>query len=801
MRRWWAMLTAGVWVLFGAAAAQAGVLLLDFAGAGGTGWTPQFKSPVPKAAAGGVQFPLKFGKPLLPFQSRFDRGAWDRAVKFDLSGGAAFDLELTCATPESVRAFGLYFKSGDGWYVATKPMKRAGRQRLRFHKSDFGTEGKVKGWGAIEAVRLSPWRADNAVNGSFTAHRLEMRTSDALAVVQGTASCPDDGEKAVAAKVAQRVSRMLLEEGLEHRLLTDEDVLAGKLGKTALVLLPYNPRPSAQERTALRAYLGRGGKLGVFYGSDAGLAESMGVKLTAYKKGGEAWRGLEFEPGWGPAGRTTQRSANIWAASPGPGTRVVGWWTDAAGRRTDAAVLAGARGFWMTHVLQSEDWTRKREMLAVLCGRQAPGLWMAAAQHAMGAAGEVAGVSGGGAAVAALRARAKGAARPAELAALLAAAEALGPQMAAAMTGGRPEEAWRLARRQRQLLLHADACLHKGKPGERVGVWDHEGTGFGPGRWSETAAYLAACGVNTIFPNVAWGGQAHYPSKVLPASKTLQTHGDQLAACISAARANGQEVHAWMVLWKLDGAPADFTDRMKKEGRLQVTASGTTRPWLSPHHPANRTLMLDAIAEMAAYPGLAGIHLDYVRLPDALSCYSPTTRARFEAATGLKAAAWPKDVQTGGKLYNAWRLWRSRDITAFVRQARDRVKQVAPNVKFSCAVYGVAAPDGGGIAQQWPEWLRLGLVDFLVPMDYTESESEFAGWLKTQTAYSGSWKRIWAGIGVTADESRLDAAEVARQITLARAAGCPGVVLFSLGEVLRDEVLPVLREGVIRPER
>ena len=120
-------------------------------------------------------------------------------------------------------------------------------------------------------------------------------------------------------------------------------------------------------------------------------------------------------------------------------------------------------------------------------------------------------------------------------------------------------------------------------------------------------------------------------------------------------------------------------------------------------------------------------------------------------------------------------------------------------MKLSAAVYGAAAPDGGNIAQFWPDWLKAGTVDFLVPMNYTESPAEFANLVRTQVAYPGAAGRILPGIGVTADESRLDPAEVARQVVLARQAGCPGFVLFDLTGTLRDETLPALRQGLTRP--
>jgi len=454
----------------------------------------------------------------------------------------------------------------------------------------------------------------------------------------------------------------------------------------------------------------------------------------------------------------------------------------------------------MSHVLMSDDVQPKTEMLVSLCAHLDPSLWTAVARRSIQDAGKINAYSGLAQAIAEIQRQLPAAAHPSETRAMIEEAAALSGRIHAAWETGKPKEALLLARRQRQLLLQADAAVQVPRPGEFIGVWDHDGTGFIPGDWKSTASFLAKNGVTAIFPNMVWGGCAHYPSKFLPASNTLRLYGDQIAAALAAARANGLQLHVWMVLWKLDGAPPAFVERMKKAGRLQTTASGKTRPWLNPHHPANRALVLNMVEEIAKkYPGIAGIHLDYIRLPDSLSCFSPATRRRFETATGKKTGKWPADVQKGGIRYTAFRRWRTADITALVAEIRARLRAVAPTVKLSAAVYGKAAPDGGNIAQYWPDWLRQGLVDFLTPMDYTESPAEFSSLVRTQMAYPGARGRILPGIGVTADESRLDPAQVIRQIVLARQAGCPGFMLFALSGTLHDETLPALRKGITRP--
>ena len=784
-------------LLLAAAPASASRLVEGFAPASAAAWKPFLQSPAAVPAPGGVAFPL-------PFSRAVDRAAWDKPLNADLSAAVAFELDLACALPDALRGLGLYFKSGNGWYVATQPLAHSGPQTLAYAKSDFAAEGSPAGWHRIDGIRLSPWKGQPR-DVPLVLQRL-VAVEGPLVVVRGTTSCPDAGSRAVAAKTADRVSRLLVEAGIGHVLVDDDALAKGALARASAALLPYNPNPTPAQLQALTGFLARGGKLGVFYGASPALASAMGFRLGPYVKAErpDRWRSIVFDDpiAWLVPPRIWQNSPNLMPAFPaGPAARPVAFWENARGvRQPEPAIVVSPRGFWASHVLMSDDLPSKKEMLVSLCAHLDPSVWTPAAARAVRDAGRINDYHGLEHAVSELNRQLPLALRPAEVRGWIDEAILLSARIQAALAGSRPKEALLLARRQRQLLLRADAAVQVPRPGEFVGVWDHDGTGFVPGDWNATAATLAAGGVNALFPNLAWGGCAHYPSKHLPASTTLRLYGDQIAAALAAAKARAMQLHVWIVLWKLDGAPPEFVERMKKEGRLQVTDAGATRPWLSPHHPANRALVLAVVDEIARnYPGIDGIHLDYIRLPDSLSCYSSTTRARFEAASGKKCKAWPAEVKAGGKRNAEFRRWRTADVTRLVADVRTALRKANPQAKLSAAVYGSAAPDGGNIAQFWPDWLRAGTVDFLVPMNYVESSAEFARLVRTQVAMPGAAGKIFPGIGVTADESRLDPAQVARQVVLARQAGCPGFVLFSLTGTLRDETLPALRQGITRP--
>ena len=115
---------------------------------------------------------------------------------------------------------------------------------------------------------------------------------------------------------------------------------------------------------------------------------------------------------------------------------------------------------------------------------------------------------------------------------------------------------------------------------------------------------------------------------------------------------------------------------------------------------------------------------------------------------------------------------------------------------LTAAVYGRYPHCITSVGQDWGSWVDGGLVDYAVPMDYTNSTAEFAELVARGAATPYRARRIIAGIGVTANESRLDAAKVIDQINVARRYNLAGVSLFDLDVTLQTEILPYLRLGI-----
>ena len=503
--------------------------------------------------------------------------------------------------------------------------------------------------------------------------------------------------------LANHVQRWLRNENVPAQVVTPKTMSAA-LAKERLAFLVGFATPAPAEMQALRAFRARGGKLVVFHSASPALAELMGVKPLGYKAADYPgqWSRMNFaaqSPAGAPAS-ILQTSTVLQRAAPVQGKgRVIATWSDRTGRSTgDAAWIATGAGYWMTHVLLADgDENLKQQLLGAIVGSVDPKAWSLSAHTA--------------------RENAKVAA------------------------------------------LRAYAAKQVPRRGEIHATWDHTGCGLYPGNWPRTMQVLQNARVTDLFVNVAGAGFAHYGSAVLPRSKTFEQEGDQLAACLRAAKGTGIRVHAWLLCFSATRGTPDRLEVFRKRGWRLKTPQGKLTEYLDPANPAVRAYVLSAIDEIQARYGVSGIHLDFVRWGD--------------------AAAKPRNA--------------SAPVTQFVVEARRRVKRPK---WLTAAVYGKYPNCINTVGQDWDSWLNLNVVDYVVPMDYTEDNAKLIELLAQQGSSRTHAHKTIVGIGVTANESRLDARKVIDQINLARRYEMAGVSLFDLDTTLEKQILPYLMLGI-----
>ncbi len=430
-----------------------------------------------------------------------------------------------------------------------------------------------------------------------------------------------------------------------------------------------------------------------------------------------------------------------------------------------------------------DDHEGKKRLLAAVLGRLEPALWKTMAQAELDRAGRV----GHCASTEELATCIRGAAPP--VVAQLEDARHTLQQADQQFAEGKYADASGLARAAHETLARAYLLAAPSVPREGRAMWNHSGTGAYPGDWDRSAKLLAENGFNMILPNMLWGGSAHYASDFLPRSATFAQYGDQVEPCCAAAKKYGLEVHVWKVNYNLANAPKDFVEKLRRQGRTQMSFRGEPYDWLCPSHPENRKLELESMLEVARKYPVDGLHFDYIRYPNSECCYCEGCRRRFETESGRKVTDWPKDCHSGPRK-EEYNHWRCRQITALVEAVSREARQIRPGLKISAAVFGAYPGCRDSVAQDWVAWVKAGYVNFLCPMDYSASDAEFGSLVSSQLKLVEGRIPLYPGIGATASGMGLTADRVVGQIHEARALGAAGFTIFNLEPGTAASVVP-----------
>ncbi len=335
-----------------------------------------------------------------------------------------------------------------------------------------------------------------------------------------------------------------------------------------------------------------------------------------------------------------------------------------------------------------------------------------------------------------------------------------------------------------------------------------------------------ALGATDLFVQVFRGGRAWFDASLADATPyqaiRTATGEDPLASLIARAQAAGLRVHAWVNALSLatrrDSAllrelgpgivhvdrrgrsVLEYPDLEVPEPDRGWYRMGTPHVWLDPAAPGLAERLAAITGELVArYPGLDGVHLDYIRHPDVLPFspgsrfgvgldfgYGPASRERFRAETG-RVAPFGDSLANA----NAWDDWRRERVTDVVRQVAVAVRAVRPGVAVSAAVWAYADRAYLAIFQDWRGWLDAGLLDFAVPMAYTLDDRLLRYLAHGYTGGVGG-DRVWIGLGAWLFAERPE--RITAQLQLAGAAGPAGLALFSYDAIAES---PALRAALV----
>ena len=253
---------------------------------------------------------------------------------------------------------------------------------------------------------------------------------------------------------------------------------------------------------------------------------------------------------------------------------------------------------------------------------------------------------------------------------------------------------------------------------------------------------------------------------------------DILARCIEAGQEFGVEIHPYVGLQSPQGhAGEGLYDPGPSEEELPSWATG----WACAAWEENRELVRDTAAAMLRDYDCDGLHMDGMRYPNSSvlnqhPCHCPRCQQAREEWLG-KPLADAEDLARPGVAYLEVKM-RNRFVKSIVQVLREVTAEAGVPLSLAARAYYQA--DAVAEGQDWVDWCRDGLLDFICPMSYTTDINQFQRFVQQHThLLAGVRTRLLCGIGRESSAGVIDAKVMAEQIRCAAEQGADGICIFT----------------------
>lgn len=276
------------------------------------------------------------------------------------------------------------------------------------------------------------------------------------------------------------------------------------------------------------------------------------------------------------------------------------------------------------------------------------------------------------------------------------------------------------------------------------------------------------------------------------------------------------ELHAWM--WT--GARAELNLRKQHPDWYQVNGLGQNLNdvnlygreyyrFLCPSHKESVEYLKDRARELAEIDGVTGVHLDFIRYPDAIlpyalhesrgvvqdkvyplwdCCYCDECRSLFKAQTGID----PIDLKdpTSNK---RWMKFRWSQMAKMTSEICAEIQ--ACGKKSSAAVFASPSESKKLVRQDWVNYRNA---DYLFPMIYNDSYGFPDEWIEEATREgveglkkAGNPAKLYSGVMFPRDPEKIESL-----FKYAKDGGAAGICLFSLERTAKPGMWEALEKAV-----
>jgi uncharacterized lipoprotein YddW (UPF0748 family) len=341
---------------------------------------------------------------------------------------------------------------------------------------------------------------------------------------------------------------------------------------------------------------------------------------------------------------------------------------------------------------------------------------------------------------------------------------------------------------------------------ERRGMWVVAHTLESRESIDECLRFAQSLRITDLIVQVRSRGDAYYETSLAPRAEILksQPQFDPLAYVLKQAGRSGIRVHAWMnvyLLWSNPRAPSDRSHPIIRNASWLSQSAQTPRrntgmdmvrelrgrnlegAYISPAHPAARRYLLEIIGEVLRKYRVHGLHLDYIRYAHEDYGFEEPMQLAFQRQFGVTPSALMWDSQGViskygqshfQRLVSAWEQFRCQQITDLVSSVRTLVQRQNPAPLLSMAVRPETKEARIRFGQDWGHWANTGLLDKVLPMNYTPDDQLFID--RTRTMLQDVPRQmLWMGVATYNQTGSSAAAKILQMRTL----GLSDYVLFS----------------------
>jgi uncharacterized lipoprotein YddW (UPF0748 family) len=311
--------------------------------------------------------------------------------------------------------------------------------------------------------------------------------------------------------------------------------------------------------------------------------------------------------------------------------------------------------------------------------------------------------------------------------------------------------------------------------------------------WKRMFATMRESGIRAILPEIYDGRNAYFQSQHLPVKTDL------LGRILPLARGADLEVHAWM--WSMPCMvpeimhkhPDWYNVNAKGESAVDKPAYVEYYKFLDPGRPEVREWVQTTVKELASIPELTGVHLDYIRHPDAILPkglwskykivqdkvyppydygYSPYEREQFKKEFGIDPIGIGNGQVKDPTLVEAWLKFRLDMVVDLVNDYLVPAAH-AKGKRITAAVFPGPSRAREMVRQDWGRFQ----LDAFLPMLYHVFYEAGPEWVRDETkeGVASVQKPVYSGIFV----HNMSVEDMTRTIQMARAGGASGVSLFS----------------------